>query len=156
MNEIDTANERKRWHLKTTLLAWSVCVVFPSSRVPCCSCMVWDAPVRRAPCSPGRKRKIIGSAFAYRMVLPSSSCWVPVFVTTCCPKTIWKTRIMIRLSTESCASAFAARNKTFVFGSQSCSIRDGLTEGFGKPKNLSETLFSTCFHVFVICPRCRG
>ena len=33
---------------------------------------------------------------------------------------------MVRLSTELCASGFAARKKTFVFGSQSCSIRDGL------------------------------
>ena len=114
MNEIDTTSGRKSRHLNTTLQAWSLCVVFPSSRVPCSFCMGWDAPVRRAPCSPGRNRKSLESAFAYLMVPPSSRCWV--LVITCCPKTIWKAPpVMIRLSAEFCASGFAARKKKSIF-----------------------------------------
>ena len=79
------------------------------------------------PMCPGRKRKSLGSAFAYRMVLYTI---LPLLGTSICDNVLsqnnLKTRAMIRLSTEFCTSGLAARKKMFVFGSQSCSIRDGL------------------------------
>ena len=81
-----------------------------------------DAPVRRALCSSGRKRKSIGSAFAYRMVLPSSRCVCENLLSKNNLKSSGHDRIVDRIL----CVWFCGPKKARFFGSRKRSIRDGL------------------------------